>query len=90
VKRIVLIAGLVTLTNAAAALAQSSVYVGGDVFADVRRVSGATGPTMSKLDATTAGGGVRVGGFLAPRWSLELGVDVGGTAAGNLSLGAAG
>jgi hypothetical protein len=62
------------------------VYVGGDAFADVRRVSGATGPTTTKLDATTAGGGVRVGGFLAPRWSLELGVDVGGTAEGNLSL----
>ena len=85
-KRIVLIAGLVTLTNAAAALAQSSVYVGGDVFADVRRVSGATGPNMTTLDATAAGGGVRVGGFLAPRWSLELGVDVGGSAEGNLSI----
>ncbi len=35
----VLIAGLVTLTNAAAALALSSVYVSGAAFADLLRAS---------------------------------------------------
>jgi hypothetical protein len=37
-----------------------------------------------KLDVTTGGGGVRVGGFLAPRWTIELGVDIGANQASQL------
>jgi hypothetical protein len=84
VKRTVLCAFLF-LAAASSARAQSSVYVGGSLFADLRRASGSTGTLV--LDGDTAGGGVRLGGFLAPRWSLELGVDVGGTTTGDLSNG---
>jgi hypothetical protein len=73
------VVGLLVCTQAATARAQTSVYVSGAVFADLRRGSGQTSPDSTALDATTAGGGVRVGGFLAARWSLELGVDAGGT-----------
>jgi hypothetical protein len=76
VKRALLM-GLLVFVHTAAARAQSSVYVGGNVFADLQRGSGETSPVSTKLDATVAGGGVRVGGFLSTRWSLELGVDTG-------------
>src|SRR5437660_4536335 len=69
--------GLLASTQTATAYAQPGVYVAGSVFADMRRGSGVTAPASTTLDATTAGGGVRVGGFLAARWSLELGVDAG-------------
>ena len=51
-------------------------------FGDIRQVSNSTtispygGDTDSSLDAAGAGGGVRIGTFLHPRWSLELGLDV--------------
>lgn len=85
-KRIVLIAGLVTLTNAAAALAQTSVYVVGDIFAEITRSSRTTVTpdefglsNTTPRDGVTAGGGGRVGAFFSPEWSLELGVDLGRT-----------
>ena len=84
--RILFVVGLLVCTQAATARAQTSVYVSGAVFADLRRGSGQTSPDSTALDATTAGGGVRVGGFLAARWSLELGVDAGGTADVTASL----
>jgi len=78
--------GVLVCTQAATTRAQTSVYVSGAVFADLRRGSGQTSPDSTTLDATTAGGGVRVGGFLAARWSLELGVDVGATTDATASL----
>ena len=64
------------------ASAQSAFYVGGAAIADIRRfdsfeldprILASLGDTSR--DGTAAGGGVRVGTFLHPRWSLELAVD---------------
>ena len=57
-----------------------TLYVAGDAFLDLRRSSGTETTGSTKDDWTTGGGGVRVGGFLAPSWSVELGVDLGATA----------
>jgi hypothetical protein len=81
-----LMLGLLVFAHTAAARAQSGVYVAGNVFADLQRGSGESSAMAAGLDATVAGGGVRVGGFLAPRWSLELGVDAGATTDATLSL----
>ena len=78
--RIMIIAGLLVGLQSATARAQPGIYVTGAVFADLRRGSGVTSPDSTTMDTTTAGGGVRVGAFLATRWSLELGVDVGAPA----------
>ena len=77
---------LLVFAHAAAARAQSAIYVSGNVFADLQRGSGETSPIQGKLDATVAGGGVRVGGFLSARWSLELGVDTGAATDTTFSL----
>ena len=71
---------------AATASAQSRFYIGGTAIADIRRFDSieldprilAGLVDISSRDGTAAGGGVRVGTFLHPRWSLELGVDAGG------------
>jgi hypothetical protein len=86
VKRPMLIACLIVITHAAAGRAQSTVYVGGDVFLDVQRGSGATSPRETRVDTNVGGGGVRVGTFLANRWSLEIGVDGSAAAEATLSL----
>lgn len=70
-----LMLGLLVFGPTPEARAQATVYVGGNLFADLQRGSGETSPIAARMDATVAGGGVRVGGFLATRWSLELGVD---------------
>ena len=67
------------LAGAAIASAQTAGYVGGSVFADIRTFGSTSavpyyGDQFS-LDATGIGGGVRVGTFLHPRWSLELAVE---------------
>jgi hypothetical protein len=76
---------LLTLV-AATASAQSRFYIGGTAVADVRRfdrididprVLANIGDVTSR-DGTAAGGGLRVGTFLHPLWSLELAVDAGG------------
>jgi hypothetical protein len=65
--------------------AQTRVYVGGDLFADVTRFSRIIAPDTQVAartfppDSVEPGGGARVGAFFSPRWSLELGFDVGGT-----------
>ena len=66
--------------------AQSAVYVTGAGFAEIKQFdSVAYDPTILasdddfSMDATGAGGGVRVGTLLHPRWSLELAVDAGST-----------
>ena len=71
---------------AATASAQSRFYVGGTAIADIRRFDSleldprilASLADISSRDGTAPGGGVRVGTFLHPRWSLELAVDAGG------------
>jgi Outer membrane protein beta-barrel domain len=78
--------GLFVFGCASAARAQSSVYVSGNVFADLQRGSGQTSPSGDRRDTTVAGGGVRVGGFLSARWSLELGVDAGAATDTTVSL----
>src|SRR5262245_47555937 len=65
---------------AATAPAQSSVYVGGSVFAEMKifgetEISGLPDIEDNGLDGNSAGGGLRVGAFLHPRWSLELAAD---------------
>jgi len=68
------------------ARAQTRMYVGGDIFADIPRLSRTTvSPALdfptaditTPPDGTALGGGVRVGALFTPVWSLELGVDVG-------------
>jgi len=80
VTRTMIIFGLLVCAQTATAYAQQGVYVTGAVFADLQRGSGPTSPDATTLNTNTAGGGVRVGGFLGARWSLELGVDAGATA----------
>ncbi len=73
----------VALSLDRAASAQTRIYVSGDLFAEITRLSrttvtpdeiglSITGP----VDGVTAGGGGRVGAFFSPEWSLELGVDL--------------
>jgi hypothetical protein len=59
----------------AAGSAQAQVFASGAAFSDIKRFSG--DPSNSTLDGTTFGGGARVGMFVAPRWSVEVGIDVG-------------
>jgi hypothetical protein len=68
------------------AQAQTRVYVSGDLFAEVTKFSRLTvSPSDSGAsdttppDSVTGGGGVRLGVFFSPEWSLELGVDTGRT-----------
>ncbi len=68
------IATVLILTAPAAA--QSPVFVSGSFFGDVKRFSG--DPATNVLDGDTIGGGARLGTFVAPSWTLELGTDVGG------------
>ena len=65
------------------ASARTRIYVSGDLFAEITRLSRTTvTPDESGLlitgpeDGVTAGGGGRVGAFFSPEWSLELGVDL--------------
>jgi hypothetical protein len=73
---------LVAVVPACAASAQPAGYVTVSGFGDIRQISNSTtfspygSGADSSLDATGAGGGVRVGTFLHSRWSLELGLDV--------------
>lgn len=50
------------------------VYVGGGVVADIKRFSGDLRDPL--LDGRSIGGSVTIGTALAPRWDLQLGVDV--------------
>ena len=69
------------------ARAQTRVYVSGDLFAEMPKFSrlvvspddfGSSDSTVPP-DSVSVGGGGRVGAFLSPEWSLELGVDLGRT-----------
>ncbi len=75
------------IVSALSAAAQSPVYITGTGFADIKTFSGTEGNLYgsgsSQLGGTTAGGGLRIGTFLHPRWSLELAIDVGGKTEGS-------
>jgi hypothetical protein len=75
---------LAVLSLPPAASAQTRIYVSGDVFAEITRLSRTTVTSddiglsnSAPSDGVTAGGGGRVGAFFSPEWSLELGVDLG-------------
>jgi hypothetical protein len=81
-----LLIGLALCAGSLPASAQSRIYVSGDLFAEVTRMSrtsvtpeGLVVTSSPPADGVTAGGGGRVGAFLSPEWSLELGVDSGAT-----------
>jgi Outer membrane protein beta-barrel domain len=67
------------------AWAQTRIYVSGDLFAEAPRFSRSTmsPDTFGTSDITVPpdsvaiGGGGRIGAFLSPEWSVELGVDIG-------------
>jgi hypothetical protein len=74
--------GLIALLLCAStASAQPAGYVSGSVFADVREFGSTSAVPyygdQFALDATGLGGGVRIGTFLHPRWSLELSAEAG-------------
>jgi len=80
---VVCVALSVALGLGRVASAQTRIYVSGDLFAEITRLSRTTvTPDESGLsitgpvDGVTAGGGGRVGAFFSPEWSLELGVDL--------------
>jgi len=66
-----------TVTLAVPATAQSPVFVTGTLFGDFKQFSG--DPTSNTLNGNALGGGVRLGNVVTPRWTLELGVDAGGS-----------
>jgi hypothetical protein len=76
-RQVLLVAVLLVLPRAAGA--QSRVFVGGDLFGDVKRFSG--DPTTNTLDGTAIGGGVHLGAYITPHWNLRvaLGVEKGTT-----------
>jgi hypothetical protein len=85
--RRVLVVCFVLCAVAQPARAQMRVYVSGDLFAEVPKFSRivtspdnfGTSDTNVPPDGVAIGGGARVGAFLSPQWSVELGVDVGQT-----------
>ncbi len=73
--------GLVCLlVCASTAGAQTSGYIAGVVFADIRQFGSTSGqsPFLADVsrDATAAGGGVRVATWVHPRWTLEIGAEL--------------
>ena len=64
----------------ATASAQTAGYIAGTVFADIRQFGSATSqaPFLSDVsrDATGGGGGLRVGTWVHPRWTIEAGIEV--------------
>ena len=76
---------LLLLSPARTVLAQSSVYVTGAAYADIKRFGSSGGLIYyypygddRSLDGTAAGGGIRVGTYLHPKWTLELSIDAEG------------
>jgi hypothetical protein len=73
----------IALISARPTTAQTGVYVGATGVAEIKQFGTSTNISVLSLsdglslDSTGAGGGVRVGTFLHPRWSLELSADFG-------------
>ena len=67
------------LVCASTARAQTSGYIAGAAFADIRQFGSTSGQspflTDFSRDAIGAGGGVRVGTWVHPRWTLEVGAE---------------
>jgi hypothetical protein len=89
--RLSLGAAALLLVSSRSAFAQSSVFVTGAGFAEVKRFDSSNGLNYYandgesfSLDGTAAGGGLRIGTFLNSRWSLELAGDVGGRTTSDL------
>ena len=67
------------------ARAQMRIYVSGDLFAEAPKFSRTltspdnfgTSDSTVPPDGVAVGGGGRIGAFLSPEWSVELGVDIG-------------
>jgi hypothetical protein len=79
--RTYILLGLIALLLASStASAQTGTYIAGTGFADVRLFDGASSPTPFgediSRDGTAAGGSVRVGTWVHPRWTLEAGADI--------------
>jgi hypothetical protein len=78
-----LLAIIALVINVHDASAQSGSYISGIALADIKQFDSveydprvlALGSVDSSLNGTAAGGGIRVGTFLHPKWSLELGVE---------------
>lgn len=68
---------LLLLALSEPALAQSGVFVSGDIFADHKRFSGNS--TDSTLNVTGTGGGGGAGYQVSDRWDVRGEVEVGGT-----------
>jgi hypothetical protein len=68
---------LLLLALSEPAVAQSHVFVSGDVFADHKRLSGNS--TDSTLTTTRAGGGAGVGYQGSDRWDVRGEVEIGAT-----------
>jgi hypothetical protein len=79
--RSVFVAFSLLIVLGSTAAAQPAGYISGAAFADIRQFGGnqtvlpAGGSVEESFDTTGVGGGLRIGTFLHPRWSLELGVD---------------
>jgi hypothetical protein len=76
------------------ARAQTRIYLTGDLFAEITRLSRTRAPDLvgsgadvAPRDGVTAGGGGRIGAFFTPAWSLELGMDFGKTISDERTLG---
>jgi hypothetical protein len=72
----------ILLATAGTVFAQSSAYITGMAYADIKRFGSSGGVIYYypygndySLDGTAAGGGLRIGTFLHPKWTLELSVD---------------
>jgi hypothetical protein len=73
---------------------QTRIYLTGDLFAEITRLSRTIAPDpvgpgvdVAPRDGVTAGGGGRIGAFFTPAWSLELGMDFGKTISDERTLG---
>ena len=80
---LIVLTTLMTLITASAASAQTGFYVSGGAFADIREFGSfeSTGRLFRATDnsAIGSGGWLRAGGWLHPRWTLELGIEASST-----------
>jgi hypothetical protein len=89
-----LLACLALCVSVEPARAQTRIYMTGDLFAEMTRLSRTIAPDLlgsgadaAPRDGVTAGGGGRIGAFFTRAWSLELGMDFGKTISDERTLG---
>jgi hypothetical protein len=73
--RVLILTALAVFAFSSRGLGEPGLFVTGAVFADVKRFSGDT--SSLQLDGNGFGGGGRIGVWLAPQWTAELGIDAG-------------